>query len=112
MKYSVLILLFLVSCKVHQSLTPSNKLTPGMTMQEVEDIMGAPAKTEFDSNVLEWHYCRTGFWADEYVALFFMDGKLMEKTNYMSTPGTFDCAKYIKTGNYREPDLVIEIRGR
>ena len=88
-----------------------------MTKSEVEEIMGAPAKSDFKRDVEEWHYCRTGSTADEFLALFFYDGKLIEKLNYTvtlaDTRGAYgSCEKFIKMGNYREPDRVVEIRMR
>jgi len=47
--------------------------------------------------------------------LFFYEGKLIEKLNYTvteaDTKGAFgSCEKFIKMGNYRVPNKVIEIR--
>jgi len=88
-----------------------------MTKNEVEAIMGQPVKTDFYKNVEEWHYCSTGRGADEHLALFFYDGKLIAKKNYtvtlQDTRGiSGSCEKFIKMGNYREPDNVTEIRMR
>jgi outer membrane protein assembly factor BamE (lipoprotein component of BamABCDE complex) len=107
----------LPSCGVQQKLSTSNKLSSGMTKAEVEVIMGLPIKSDFYKNVEEWHYCRTGGTADEFLALFFFEGKLIEKLNYTvtlaDTRGAYgSCSKFIKMGNYREPDKVFEIRMR
>ncbi|RYE55221.1 MAG: outer membrane protein assembly factor BamE [Sphingobacteriales bacterium] len=111
------ILAILQSCGVQQKLSTSYKLSPGMTKPEVESIMGAPIKSDFKQNVEEWHYCSTGMSADEFLALFFYEGKLIEKLNYTVTladtrGATGSCSKFIKMGNYREPDKVIELRVR
>lgn len=93
-------------------------LHEGMTKQEAEAIMGAPVKSDFDKNVEEWHYCRTGQnTADEFIALFFYEGKLIAKKNYTvtisDTRGVHgSCEKFIKMGNYRQPEVVVEIRSR
>lgn len=105
------------SCGVQQKLSASYKLAPGMTKVEVEAIMGAPVKSDFKQNIEEWHYCKTGMTADEFLALFFHEGKLVEKLNYTvtlaDTGGAYgSCSKFIKMGNYREPDKVIELRMR
>lgn len=107
--------LCLTSCGVQQNLSISYKLSPGMTKSEVEAIMGTPVKSDFYKNVEEWHYCKTGMSADEFLALFFYEGKLIEKLNYTvtiaDTGGAFgSCSKFIKMGNYREPDKIIELR--
>lgn len=117
MKYllSLLCVIFLISCGVQQKLSISYKLSPGMTKTEVEGIMGPPTKSDFKQNIEEWHYCKTGMGSDEFLALFFHDGKLIEKLNYTVTlsdtkGATGSCSKFIKMGNYREPDKVIELR--
>ena len=107
--------LYLTACGVQQNLSISHKLSPGMTKSEVEAIMGTPVKSDFHKNVEEWHYCKTGMSADEFLALFFYEGKLIEKLNYTvtiaDTGGAFgSCSKFIKMGNYREPDKIIELR--
>jgi len=114
---SILSIALLYSCGVQQKLSVSHKLSPGMTKAEVEAIMGPPIKSDFKKNVEEWHYCKTGLSADELLALFFYDGKLIEKLNYTVTVAdaggaSGSCSKFIKMGNYREPDKVIEIRLR
>lgn len=111
----LLFAIFLVSCGAN--LKASYKLSPQMTKSEVESIMGQPTKSDFKDNVEEWHYCRTGLGSDEFLALFFYEGKLIEKLNYTVTMADTRgvagaCSKFIKRGNYREPDRVIEIRMR
>jgi len=88
-----------------------------MTKEEVKAIMGSPTKSDFSQNVEEWHYCKTGLEADEFLALFFFEGKLVAKKNYTVTlsdagGATGSCDKFIKRGTYREPDNVTEIRLR
>lgn len=114
---SILFVVYLYSCGVQQKLSASYKLSSGMTKAEVEAIMGPPVKSDFKKNVEEWHYCKTGASADELLALFFYEGKLIEKLNYTvtlaDTRGAYgSCEKFIKMGNYREPDIVVEIRLR
>lgn len=111
------LILSIISCGVQQNLTVSYKLSEGMTKQEAEAIMGAPVKSDFYKNVEEWHYCKTGQMADEFIALFFYEGKLIAKKNYTvtvaDTRGVYgSCEKFIKMGNYREPEVVVEIRSR
>ena len=117
-----IITLFLSSCGVNQNYLRQNldisyQLSPGMLKVEVEQIMGRPAKSDFSKNVEEWHYCKTGTGSDEFIALFFFEEKLIEKLNYTVTMAdvggaTGSCEKFIKMGNYREPNKVLEIRMR
>ena len=111
----------LISCATltgtRQNLSISNKLHEGMTKSEVEAIMGKPVKSDFYKKVEEWHYCSTGIGADEHLALFFLEDKLIAKKNYTVTTQdtrgiSGSCEKFIKMGNYREPDNVTEIRIR
>ena len=78
--------------------------------------MGEPVKSDFDRNVEEWHYCSTGLYSDEFIALYFVDGKLLTKMNYTVTVedagATGSCSRFIKMGNYKVPDVVVEIRER
>lgn len=113
---SLKILIF-TSCGVQQNLSVSYRLNEGMTKEEAKAIMGAPIKSDFFKNVEEWHYCKTGQTADEFISLFFYEGKLLAKKNYTvtlsDTKGAYgSCEKFIKMGNYLEPDIVIEIRSR
>lgn len=123
MKYftTTLLFFFLTACNlqqnVKQNLGVSYRLSPGMTKLEVETIMGSPIKSDFKQNIEEWHYCKTGIGSDEFLALFFHEGKLIEKLNYTVTiadarGATGSCEKFIKMGNYREPDRIIELRTR
>ena len=115
-------LLFLTACgvqnlTVQQDLSISYKLSEGMTKAEVEAIMGAPIKSDFYKNIDEWFYCKTGSGLDEQLALFFHEGKLIAKKNYTVTIADAggaigSCEKFIKMGNYREPEVVLEIRNR
>lgn len=56
-----------------------------MSKAEVEIIMGAPTKSDFRSNIEELHYCKTGISAGQFLALFFHEGKLIEKLDYTVT---------------------------
>lgn len=113
-----LIILFSFGCSTTKPNLPSgHKLNPGMTKTEVESIMGVPIKSDFNKNVEEWFYCSTGSSTDQHLALFFHDNLLVAKTNYnvslMDTRGiTGSCENFIKQGDYRVPDKVIEIRMR
>ena len=82
-----------------------------MTKHEVEAIMGQTVKSDFYKKIEEWHYCTTGSEADELLPLFFFDDRLIAKKNYtvtlQDTRGiSGSCEKFIKMGNYREPDNV------
>jgi outer membrane protein assembly factor BamE (lipoprotein component of BamABCDE complex) len=114
--FFLLFLCFLFSCTVtQQNLNASHQLNPGMTKDEVVNVMGSPIMSDFYKNVEEWHYCKTGFNSDQYLALFFHQGKLVAKKSYTVTLNdtrgvSGSCENFTKRGNYREPDEVKEIR--
>ncbi len=54
-----------------QEIQKANSLSHGMSKARVSAVMGPAVKTEFSGVSEEWHYCRTGANADEFVALFF-----------------------------------------
>ena len=89
-------------------------VSEGMSKQQVIDIMGSPVASEFNRGVEEFHYCATGFNADDFVSFYFQDGKVISKTSYTVTVAevgaTGHCSKFIKRGTYRTPDNVVEIR--
>ena len=90
-------------------------VSEGMSKQQVIDIMGYPVASEFNKGVEEYHYCATGYGTDDYVAFFFVEGKVVSKTTYNVTLAdvggvTGKCSKFVKRGTYRTPDNVIEIR--
>jgi len=111
-----LLLFGVIGCSVtKQSLSQSHELSVGMTKQEVENIMGPPIKSDFEKNVEEWFYCRTGFNSDQHLALFFHKGLLVSKKNYnvsiADTHGVSgSCENFIKQGDYRVPNEILEIR--
>jgi len=108
-------LLFELKVAHSQNLKKADDLRPNLTEEEVTKIMGKPKKVDFYKNVVEYHYCRTGFESDQFVALFFIDGKLAEKRSYtvtiQDTKGVGGkCNRFIKMGNFREPDTITELR--
>ena len=64
--------------------------------------------SKLDRGVKEWHYCKTGA-ADEFVALFFVDDKMLAKIFYLSNAVYGPCEKFVKTGNYTTPTEVQAI---
>lgn len=122
MKKILLLLLPLIvtSCGIlgqTPAMSQSYRLYDGMTMDQVREIMGTPCASEISKGITEWHYCSTGFDADEYVACYFQKGHLIAVKNYTVTirdvgGAQGNCRKFIKRGTYREPDVVIAVRSR
>ena len=91
-----------------QDLYLSAKIRAGMTTDEVLAIMGDPIFSELDRNVEEWHYCSTGS-RDRFLAMFFVDNKLVAKKYYLGKSEFGDCSLFVKTGDYKIPPEVQEI---
>ena len=95
-----------------QNLSMSSKVQRGMTIDEVRDIMGEPIVSELNRNVEEWHYCSTGSGRgikDRFLAIFFVDNKLVAKKFYFGKSDFGDCLLFLKTGDYKVPPEVQAI---
>jgi len=95
-----------------QNLSMSSKVQRGMTIDEVRDIMGEPIISELDRNVEEWHYCSTSgsiWYKDRFLAIFFVDNKLVAKKFYIAEIEFGDCSLFLKTGDYKVPPEVQAI---
>ena len=89
-------------------------VSPNMSKSEVMALLGAPILSDFSEGVEEWYYCSTGMGGDEFVAFWFHDDKLVQKTSYTvsleDAGGTGDCKLFAKRGTYVTPDVVIALR--
>ena len=98
---------------VSQDISLAGKIRAGMTTDEVIKIMGEPIISELENNVEEWHYCRTGallkMTKDTFVALYFLENKLIAKEHYVTIEGYGSCENFIKTGTYKVPSNVQTI---
>lgn len=77
-------------------------LNPGMSKQEVAQIMGMPARTEFAGLREAWHFCRTGYGSDEFAVVIFSEGRVAAAKNYNVTladtgGATGDCSKFVRS---------------
>ncbi len=113
---AIVTLMLITSCGVNQRLDNSLLISPGMTKGQVLSVMGEkPVKTEFSGAVEEWHYCKTGNKADQFIAVFFSEGKTIAMRPYTVTlsdtkGATGSCEIFVKMGSYREPSEVKELR--
>ena len=112
---AAIVLVGLYGCGTQQNLDQSFLLSPGMGKQDVLTTMGKPVKNEFDRGIEEWHYCSTGGKADEFITVYFEQGRVIAMRPYTVTladtrGATGSCEVFVKMGNYSEPDIVGEIR--
>jgi hypothetical protein len=87
----------------------------GNSKDRVVEILGAPGDRQFREDDEAWQYCRTnytGIAADQYVVVWFYQGKVTGVTTYRNTQfGT--CSSFFKTIRWEDaPDRTIEIRPR
>ena len=115
-KYLAVILALSSSAAVAKvDLDNSFMLSPGMSKQEVMEVMGGrPSESEFVGDLAEWHFCKryTGYYAKnrfDYTTVFFLEGKVIAMKEY-GVKKAGSCASNIKGGSYREPDVVKEYR--
>jgi len=93
------------------NLSKSSKVQAGMTTDEVLKIMGEPVISELERNIEEWHYCSTGS-EDRFLAMFFVDSKLVAKKYYLGKSEVGDCSLFVKTGDYKVPSEIQAILGK
>ena len=118
MKKLIFIALLIVGCathtkiRTHQDLSLAVRIKAGMTTEEVLEIMGEPILSELDRTIEEWHYCDTaepniGEIQDTFVALFYVNNKLIAKKYYRARVGDVQrfgtCENFVKMGNYEIP---------
>lgn len=87
-------------------------LSPGMSKQEVLEVMGGrPKHSEFVADLAEWHFCKHPFSGPlEYTTVFFFQDKVIGMKEYGVRRSKGSCVDNIKGGSYREPDIVREYR--
>ncbi len=86
-------------------------INPGQSKAEVLEIFGTPENRQFQGKDEAWQYCQTGWGTDEYVVIWFYDGKVTGITTYKSSAPTIDCTENFKTIKWEDaPDHTIEIR--
>ncbi|CAJ1903766.1 hypothetical protein PEKONANI_03883 [Aeromonas jandaei] len=64
-------------------LSKSTNIKPGMSTEEILEIMGAPALKEIRGEIEEFHYCKTGHLVDEYISIKTNQGKLLDVSYYV-----------------------------
>lgn len=65
-----------LSKHTQQDIGKAWSVTSGMNSAAVKSLLGEPVVRELLGSREEWHYCRTGATADEYVAISFQDQKV------------------------------------
>ena len=109
-----LVLFALTGCQ-SAKLANAALIEPGMTKQQVREIMGEPGDRQFNGNREVWQYGQTGagFGYHDYRVVWFRDGIVVGLTSYKSHRAGTTAAGQFKTVDWsEEPDAVIEVRQR
>jgi len=74
----------LVDLSIHtqQDLSKAQQVKSGMDSAQLTKLMGSPAVREFNLEIEEWHYCKTGHHVDEYVVIEIKNNKVVSSRNY------------------------------
>ena len=113
----------------HQPIENSVRLRPGMTEDEVIQIMGEPVTREFQDRRTALQWCSTGMIGtnnpyDRFLLAFFTDEQLTEIRNlsnkdeptmfeHVAINGGIDCAALAREIKWLQPaQQTIEIRNR
>ena len=65
-----------------QNLSPAHKVKRGMTTGQSRGIMGEPALAVWLDGILEWRYCDSREFTDEFVVVYFHDDQVVDKASY------------------------------
>ena len=91
------------------------QITPGMTKQELQSLLGPPQNRQFSGSNEAWQYCATdytGFESDSYLLVWINSGVVTGMQTYRNTLiGT--CESFFRTVKWDEAlDATVEIRKR
>ncbi len=71
-----------LSKNTQQNLDKALEVKQGMSPEQVIKVMGKPVIREFNKELEEWHYCKTGHNVDEYVVIKLHKSKVIGLKNY------------------------------
>lgn len=116
LKLSVIVIfLFFFGCAPSQLMNKSLMINAGQTKEDVLKIIGNPGNRQFQGKDEAWQWCETdysGFAGDDYLVVWFYEGKVTGITTYKNTRYG-NCEMFYRTVNWQDaPDRTIEIRNR
>lgn len=102
----------LVACTSADTEAGRLAIAPGQTRDAVASLMGPPADRQFMGKEEVWQYCSTNMFVDDFLAVWFYDGRVAGMQSYKNTEGG-DCTRYMRDVNWETaPDAIIELRNR
>jgi len=95
---------------VHQNVNAASSLLTGMTMNEVESVMGAqPIRVDRDDYSTVWQYCDTQYDQSTYVALTFANStNLLEKRYYYPITWRESKGEYLFPSDHGQAEIHTE----
>lgn len=80
---------------------PTQRLKPGMSKDEVYQVLGSPSQFEYKGSSEAWHFCKTGVERDEFLVILFNNGRTVSGRTYVVTLAdthgkTGNCAKFAR----------------
>lgn len=113
--FLIILSLFSISCGSSALMEDSIKINAGQSKEKVLKIMGVPGNRQFEGKNEAWQYCSTdyvGFTGDDYIVVWFYDGKVTGVTTYKNTQ-IGSCEMFYKTIRWEDkPDIIIEHKGK
>ncbi len=93
----VLLSVVLAGCSTTGSVSnlqgKSMEIRPGVTKDEVVEILGMPGDRSFRGAAEAWQYCSTGFSQDKYITVWFLEDVVEGLTTYTRTDAFGTCAQ-------------------
>jgi uncharacterized protein YceK len=87
-------------------------VNPGMSKDDVIAVMGQPGDRQFKDNLEAMQWCSTGGMADDYVVVWFQNGKVTGMNSYGNSSAGL-CSNYYRQVRWEDaPTAAIEIRQR
>jgi len=95
-------LLLLTSCGSSKLNDKAVQVEPGMSKEQVLNLMGSPGDRQFQNASEAWQYCSTGVTGnDKHYIIWFEDGYVSGLTSY-SEGSTMQCSESFKPIDWRK----------
>jgi hypothetical protein len=106
--------LLLTACASHYTqdrLDKAAQIRVGMAQAAVEELLGPPAQIETLQAMTALHYCRTGYFTDDFIVIFLDEGKVAAvkeyQVNFRQGSITPDCMDNIRPFNFSSAGMTF-----
>ena len=109
-KILFLCLIPLLSSVATNNALSTSSLKQGMTMGEVQSLLGPPTKTEFSGDLTAWHYCQRDWVSHYFVIIIFNIKKIVEVRSYKlprpeNGKARYDCSLLAGSADFSSANL-------